>query len=410
VSPLSAIDPVAVLVVLAVGAAAVALGYAAFRYRARLRRWFKSVTAGKRLHVIRRDLDRMAEYIGRVHEADPAAWQPFEDGLAAMAECQWDQALQDCEAAQAKGGVGRLAPIPNQIGVCYYMQGRLADALQRFVESARIAKEHGDDQGRASALSNIGVVLHHCGEHTDALKHLREALSLSRQSANKAAEALYLSNIANVLHVMDRIDEALKLQNEALAIVRQTADQQGLVGCLCSIGSLLYDKGDTDQALANYSEAVATAHRIGYRLGEAVVLGNIGCLHREKGDLDQAMNYYEQALALARDVGYREGVATELGNIGLTHVSRGQLERAVLYLAQSLTFFLAAGVAHGPRQDLYGLSRCDDWLGRERLQDLLTATDIKAAAAADLLDRIDSIRTRRPWQRRRRQNPFAPVR
>jgi tetratricopeptide (TPR) repeat protein len=131
-------------------------------------------------------------------------------------------------------------------------------------------------------------------------------------------------------------------------------------------------------------------------------------LYRDKGELERALKSHESALALAHEIGYRLGVATELGNIGLVLVSRRMFERAAPYLAESIAFFLADGVANGIRQGLYGLSRCDDSLGRERLQGLLKAAGLAEENIADMLDRIDLLRSRRPWQRDRQRNPFAP--
>jgi len=186
-------------------------------------------------------------------------------------------------------------------------------------------------------------------------------------------------------------------------------DQQGLASSLGNIGSILRDRGETDKALERYAEAVEVARKINYKLGVAIELGNIGSLYRVKGETDRALKSHESALALAHEIGYRLGVATELGNIGLILASKRMYERAVPYLAESLMVFLAAGVANGPRQALYGLSRCDDLLGRERMQELLKRAGLSDEGIADKLDRIDQIRIRRPWQTDRLRNPFAPA-
>lgn len=363
----------------------------------------------KRLDVIVRDLDRMAEYVGELHQLDPAVWQPFERGLAAMSACQWDEAVGYFETAQARAVGTPLAPLPNQIGLCRYMQGRLGEALKGFQDSARLAEQSEDKLGIALALNNIGVILHYYGELNTALKDLRDAQAIARESGNQAAEALCLGNIGNVLREKGELDAALKSQEDALEMARRAGDEQGVASGLGNIGSILRDKGERDRALERYAEAVEVARKIDYKLGAATGLGNIGSLYREKGELDRALESHQPALALAHEARYRVGVATELGNIGLILVGKRLHERAVPYLAESLVFFLASGAANGARQGLYGLSKCDDSLGRERMLELLKRSGSTDEDVADLLDRIDMIRSRRPWQKDRRRNPFAPA-
>jgi tetratricopeptide (TPR) repeat protein len=139
-------------------------------------------------------------------------------------------------------------------------------------------------------------------------------------------------------------------------------------------------------------------------------LGKIGSIHRCRGENDAALMFYERALALERELGYQSGVATDLANVGLILVDTGLCEQAVPKLAESLAILLATGVARGPRQALYGLSRCDDQLGRDRLLQLLKQGGLADAGIADLFDRVDQTRLKRPRQKRGRRVPIAPRR
>jgi tetratricopeptide (TPR) repeat protein len=136
-------------------------------------------------------------------------------------------------------------------------------------------------------------------------------------------------------------------------------------------------------------------------------LGKIATIHRSRGELDEALMFYKRALALERELGYQVGVATELANIGLILVDQGQHERAVPILAESLAILLALCVARGPGQALYGLSRCDDQLGRDRMWELLRQAGMADSSIADQLDRVDQVRQKRPWRSRGRRVPFV---
>jgi len=394
-------DPAALLVIVIIVGAGAALGIAALRRRPKVPRWMKLRRASKRLDVIRRDLDRMAEHIGELRNSELAVRQPFELGLAEMTACHWDKAIEHFHEAWARAGRSQLVPLTIQIGVCHYMQGSLFDALKEFRGTIDLAEREGDKQGRAAALANIGVIHHEYGELGSALTLLNEALAISRESGNQRVVALCLGNIGNIQRDKGLLDDALKSHEDALAISRPIGDERGVVSALGNTASVRRDKGELDKALELYAEAVETARKIGDNFGYAVELGGIGGVYRDKGDLDRALKFHEDSLAGARRIGFRLGEAAELGNVGLILEKKGAHGQAIANLVETLTILMLIGVSHGQNQAVLGLSRCDDSLGRERLQELLKQAGASDEGAADLLDRVDQLRLRRPRPRRR---------
>ena len=400
-TPAPGLDPAALLVIVIIVGLGAALGIATLRRRPKVPRWVKLSRPRKRLDVIRRDLDRMAEYIGGLRDSEPIVRQPFELGLAAMTACHWDKAIEHFQEARARAGRAQLVPLLVQIGVCHCIQGSLADALKEFGESSRLADREGDKQGRAAALANIGVIHHEYGELGSALTHLNEALAITRKSGNHRVVALCLGNIGNIHREKGQLDDALKSHEDALAISRRIGDEPGVVSGLGNTASVRRDNGELDKALELYAEAVETAREAGDNFGYAVELGGIGGVYRDKGDLDRALKFHEDALAGARRIGFRLGEATELGNVGLILEKRGAHGQAVPNLVETLTILLLVGVSHGQNQALLGLSRCDDALGRERMQELLKQVPMSDEGTTDLLDRVDQLRQRRPRPKRR---------
>ncbi len=404
------VDTVALWVVVPVLCLVVGLGIAYLRSRWLEQRRLRPKGVRARPDVIRRDLDRMAEYLDRIQDSDPAVWRPFELGLAAMAACQWDQAIEHFRKAGTKASGAEFVPVDIQTGVCHYIHGRPDAALREFKEATRLARLYGDKQGEAAALGNIGVIRHDCGELGGALRKFREALAIARKYGDQRAAAPYLANIGNVYRDRGEPDKALKFHEDALAISREIGDKPGVASCLGDIGSTLRDKDKLGEALQYFEEALAVSRETHDRREMASCLGKIGSIHHYRGEFDEALMYYEGALALEREIGYQLGVATELGNIGLILADRGLDAQAVPTLAESLVILLALGVARGPRQALYGLSRCDDRLGRERMPELLKQAGLTDASADDILDRVDQTRLRRPRPRFGRRVPPVVLR
>jgi len=175
-----------------------------------------------------------------------------------------------------------------------------------------------------------------------------------------------------------------------------------VVSALGNAASVRRDKGELDKALELYAEAVEKARKVGDNFGYAVELGGIGGVYRDKDDLDRALKFHEDALAGARRIGFRLGEATELGNVGLILEKKGAHGQATPNFVETLTILMLVGVSNGQSQAVLGLSRCDDALGRERLQELLKQAGASDEGAADLLDRVDQLRQRRPRPKTRR--------
>jgi tetratricopeptide (TPR) repeat protein len=342
--------------------------------------------------VMRRNMDRMARYLDGLPKSEPAVRQPFELGLGAMDAFEWDRAIELFREAMLKARGGELVALFDLIGVCHYTRGRPENALRAFEESARLAEQFGDEEGKPPALGNIGAIYHDRGDLDKALQYKEEAWAKSHGLGDQWAEAVYLGNIGNILRDNGDFDRALKYHERALEISRDLKDRLGEATDLANIGSIYRDKGGLDKALRYDREALALARRIGYRLGVVTSLAGIGSVYRYKGKLDAALKYDEEALVLARRIGYRLGEATDLGNIGLVLADKRKYGEAVPKLAEALTILLDSGVADGPRQLLVGLARCEEKLGRKRFEELLKEAGFQDATTADILRRIDESR------------------
>jgi tetratricopeptide (TPR) repeat protein len=352
--------------------------------------------------VMRRDMDRMAEYLNELSKSEPAVRQPFEHGLAAMQGCNWELAIAQFWEAMLRARGAELVALLNMTGVCRYTQGRLDDALASFEQALRLAEQFRDEQGEAPALGNIGVIWHDRGELDKALQHKERALAKAHQLGDQWAEAIYLANIGNIWHDKGELDKALEYHEQALEMSRDLGDKWGVASDLASIASVFRDKGGLDEALQYDKEALAMARKIGHRLGVVTDLGNIASIYRYKGKLNEALKYGEEALALARKVGYQLGAATDLGNIGLILTHKRKYEQAVPKLGEALTILLASGVADGPRQVVTGLVKCEDRLGRKRVEELLRNSGLDDRSVADVLEQISQVRQKKPGSGRRR--------
>ncbi|MCX6843573.1 MAG: tetratricopeptide repeat protein, partial [candidate division WOR-3 bacterium] len=143
-----------------------------------------------------RNVGRMVKHLGGLPKSERAAREPFELGHAAMTAFKWDEAIVHFRKAMNKAKGTQLVALLNLIGLCQYASDRPADALRDYEESARLAEEFGDKQGKAADLGNIGNIYSAKGEPDRALKYYEEALAIYRKTAYQPGVANQLGSIA----------------------------------------------------------------------------------------------------------------------------------------------------------------------------------------------------------------------
>jgi tetratricopeptide (TPR) repeat protein len=181
--------------------------------------------------------------------------------------------------------------------------------------------------------------------------------------------------------------------DEALAIHREIGYQQGVANHLGDIGLIYSAKGEPGKALKYFEDALAMHREIGYQQGVGSDLGNIGMAYCAIGDHSSALQYFEEALAIHREAGHKQGVVSHLTNMGMTLMDMGKHEQAAPKLAEALTVSWAARVADGSRLVLSGLVRCEDELGRKRMEGLFKDAGFDGETIAGLLKAIDHVRS-----------------
>ena len=121
-TPEQGFDPAALMLIVLIAGIGIGIGIVALRRRPKVPRWMNLRRARKKLDVIRRDLDRMFEYVGDLRDSESPISRPFEQGAAAMTRCHWNQAIEHFQEARQRASRAQLVPLLVHIGMCHYMQ------------------------------------------------------------------------------------------------------------------------------------------------------------------------------------------------------------------------------------------------------------------------------------------------
>jgi tetratricopeptide (TPR) repeat protein len=308
----------------------------------------------------------MMEYCGGLEKSEPAVRVPFEKGRAAMDAYKWDEAIGHFgEAMKHAAGTEQVA-LHGLVGLCLQTPGRWRQALASFEESARLAEQFKDKQGKAVAFDNIGVLWRERGELGKALESFEAALKLTREIGARREEASTLGNIGLVrLSQGESKDVVLKLFEDALKISQEAGDRHGEASRLNNISLVCTD----DKALEYWKRGYKLAREIGAKRLEAKALVNKAFLLKDKTKSpDEVFADNEAALKLYRETGDKGGEAATLANIGGWHMLKGEHEKALslALAAHGISLELDLAGSLGPGRFRWLLGACLDALGREK--------------------------------------------
>jgi tetratricopeptide (TPR) repeat protein len=168
---------------------------------------------------------------------------------------------------------------------------------EKFLAAAR---QSGDRDKEASALTDLGVALLRKGDAPRAVQHLEQALEMVRPTGNRAREADVLGNLGlAVLHTRNP-QRAVTLLEQQLAYAREAKDRFQEKLALENMGHVASAVGDSQRALSLYDQALAMTRELGDRRQEADLLWYQAIQWAELGQRQEAVTRGQAAIDLLR--------------------------------------------------------------------------------------------------------------
>jgi tetratricopeptide (TPR) repeat protein/DNA-binding SARP family transcriptional activator len=232
------------------------------------------------------------------------------------------------EAARNLGDRQAEARALSDLSVAYFILGQVDDAVahqQRALDLRRVLGRRSDI---AVSLHNLGVMLKELGDPEAALQHHEEALEIRRALGESAREANTLGVLAEANLELGNEAVAHAQLQESLAKYRQVGDVVGMAETLRSLGEILLARGETGEAIAHLGEVLELNRELRLDAAVARTLVFLGEAHRRMGERDQAIECLEDAVTLARDVRDPGEEGRALKRLGDTWADAGDPERA----------------------------------------------------------------------------------
>jgi len=191
----------------------------------------------------------------------------------------------------------------NGIGLAYFEQGRVAEAIEAYRTALRLNPASDDEYFKV--YHNLGLAYVKQGRITEAIEAYRTAIK-----HNPAYEEAF-SNLGLAYMKQGRIDEAIGAYRDALRLKPTFAE------AYINLGLAYFNQGRFDEAIGSYRDALRLNPNV------AGVYINLGLAYLKQGRIDYAIGAYKDALRL-------NPTSTEVrNNLGLAYVSQGRINEAI---------------------------------------------------------------------------------
>src|SRR5262245_52968769 len=229
-----------------------------------------------------------------------------------------------------------------ELGFIYYLQNRLAQALDCFQKGLVIFEEAGDKKGKAGALLGFGGVNFNQRRFDQALGYFEKGLALSEEVGDRKLTSWILSGLGGAQIALGHYDLGLESLQKCLAISEEVNDKIPLQVATNNIATLYTDYGRYTDALEYLHKSLKIREEpefSGDKRSLALGLINIARIYNLQGDADQALEYYRKSLKIFEELDNDKlAIAVLHHSIGSIYSKQGHYEQALEWFHKSLQY------------------------------------------------------------------------
>lgn len=236
------------------------------------------------------------------------------------------------------------------IGVVYAknVHGRLYrnitqydEAIEKYSEALRLAKEIHSKEAEIVILNQLGVVYRRQDKIRSALNYHQEALEIITEIKRpnediKISKSITINSIGNIYLALKQYGRALKKFNKSILIQKRLDDKRGLAINHQNIGFAYKHIGDLDLALENYQKSLRYNTLNNDKLGKVICHNSIADVLTKKGKYNEAYKYIIEVITDAEEIGNRYYLSEVYNTLGWVSLKLNKDKQAKDYLERSL--------------------------------------------------------------------------
>lgn len=276
------------------------------------------------------------------------------------------------------------------LGDAYYMSGELKQALPELQRAERLATGKSD---LMHIYNKIGMILDKMGNSEQALQQYDRALTLARELGNNDMEASALSNVAGIYQGRGQLDQALEYYEKSVSLLPEEKN----AAVYNNIAMVYENKKEYPKAVDYLKRAIEIDERTGDYHEQARHLLNLGNTYRNMGQLQDAQDALFSGLEKIRKVKDAYWESSAYLYIGWLYSDMGSLSLARKWLKGALEMYGRIGAAEkaaGARADLQALLKPRPYAGIE-----IGAKGVKATVLVMTPRADDGFEVNEPYRR-----------
>ncbi|WP_219008629.1 tetratricopeptide repeat protein [Aquimarina litoralis] len=208
------------------------------------------------------------------------------------------EALQLAEKLGYPKGIAKANRV---IGVAYWAQGNLTQALLFLNNSYKAYESINNKEGIANSTLNIGMVYSDLKEYKKAQQYYERAINEFTALGLKGRIATTFTKIGTSLVEQQKYDEALKYLTDALKMHTDTGFTYGIAEAHNKLGILYLYKNEIEQAYYHINKSKDLGSKVSDIDGLTNNLIIHGKILRLSGKLDEAVTEISSGLRLAKE-------------------------------------------------------------------------------------------------------------
>ncbi|PKQ60439.1 hypothetical protein BZG02_19445 [Labilibaculum filiforme] len=245
------------------------------------------------------------------------------------------------EIALEKESKIHIAKSLQNIGINYWAEGEVDEALKYFKKALPIFIELDDFRGYASVLSNLGVVYKTLSDYDNSLSYYIQSLEICEERNFITMKRKTLGNISLVYLALNNHDKALTYIQDAIALCEEEENDGIITAHYNTLGQIYEAKKDYINAQVYYKKALKQNIKNENHYGTTICLYNIGNAKFNLKEYAEAKKYFQESRAVSEKINDQIGVLYADKSIGLLYAIQKKNKEALHYYDKALSLAIS---------------------------------------------------------------------